>query len=59
MAGKVRSSFIQDCQDVVLLNQIQTGFVYALNNAAGKPMVFGSREISREMLQQLRNCWNA
>jgi Protein of unknown function (DUF3634) len=59
VAGKAPSSFIQDCRDVALLNQVQTGFVYAQHFATGKPMVFGSREISRETLQQLRNSWNA
>lgn len=58
-AGKVRQSFVQDCQEIANLNQVRTGFVFVKNNTPRKGMVFSSREISREMLQQLRNCWNA
>jgi hypothetical protein len=54
-AGRVHQGFINDCQDVARFNNLQSGFVYATAGQYGKSVLHGSREIPKDMLQQLRN----
>lgn len=56
-SGSVKSSFLKDCKDIVKNNRTQFGIIYGVTGQYGKPILKASANISKEMLQQLRNTY--
>lgn len=55
--GKVKNSFKLDCIEVIRLNNTRFGIIYGVRGINNNPVLKCSSNISREMLQQLRNVW--
>jgi len=58
VSGTVKNSFVYDCEDIFKHNDLKFAFVYAQNSSYGKPVLKSSSEISKSVLQQLRNTWS-
>ena len=58
VSGFVKNSFINECIDIAERNNLKFAFVYAENSSFGKPVLKVSIEISKVILQQLRNTWS-
>lgn len=56
--GSVRNGFLNDCAEIFYANNISFAFIYAINTDYGKPTLHSSVELSKDGLQQLRNCWS-
>ena len=57
-SGKVSNKFINDCQDVVRMEKVHSGFLWAETGQYGKPVIKASNEISPIGLQKIRNLWS-
>ncbi len=55
VAGRVSNSFLKDCKDIALMNNITNGFLYAVKSEYGGSIVKCSRNIPADSLQQFRN----
>lgn len=58
ISGQAKNSFMYDCIEIAKRNNIKYGFIYAKNSIYGNPVLNASYEISKDMLQQLRNTWS-
>jgi hypothetical protein len=55
--GKPNSVFVNDCKEIVSRMDINNGFIYATKNHYGNTIIKGSFNISKDVLQQIRNVW--
>lgn len=57
-SGKVSKNFISDCQDVIMYENAQSGFIYGVKGQYGKLIIKASSDISPVQLQKIRNLWS-
>ena len=56
--GNVKSSFMIDCIDISKRNALKFGLIYGVRGPFGKSILKATNNISKDILQQLRNSWN-
>jgi len=57
-SGKVSKIFISDCQDVVKMENTQSGFLYGVKGKYGKQVIKASSNLTSVELQKFRNLWS-
>ncbi len=58
ISGNVKRSFVIDCTEIVKMNGLKFGLIYAINGQFERPILKVSNEISTDILQQFRNAWS-
>ncbi len=55
--GKLNSSFINDCKEIISIANVDNGVIFGKLNYLGDKTIKGSLNISKDVLQQIRNVW--
>ncbi len=58
ITGKVKNSFLKDCEEICARHNIRNAFVYSVKGAYEKPVLKASVSVSKNALQQIRNIWS-
>jgi len=56
-SGKATDRFLDECQEVAIIEKIQYGIIYCVLGPYGKPVIKASNEVSPIGLQRIRNVW--
>jgi Protein of unknown function (DUF3634) len=57
ISGNVKSVFLVDCLEICARNKIKYALIYVVKGNFDTPVLKASSEISKSVLQQLRNTW--
>ena len=56
--GRIKPGFMNDCREIVSRNQIKSGVIYAARGQYERPILNGTNEIPKDIIQQFRNVWS-
>ena len=57
-SGIEYKKFMQDCEDIVIENNLKNGLIYVVHNSSGASQLKTSSEIPPASAQRLRNLWS-
>jgi Protein of unknown function (DUF3634) len=57
ISGNVKSVFLTDCLEICERNNVKHALIYVVKGNFETPVLNASSEISKPVLQQLRNTW--